>query len=299
MNVRPVVIPYDVTMEYVHRKMKKIFHDASDWGNEIVIVFEGSGVYSYNDMQFAISAGDMFVLRGDYIKEIKRADKLRLCSIYYRDESIQRLAGTFRQLDGYQKLFIENPMAGAYAPEDRLRADEDLLEELAHLVDLIIREQKLMEPGFEQIINSSFFVLITLASRAFSASENYSFGSNSGFYKAVAYMQSNYHEKIKMSDLAAIAHISERQFHRLFKIKYGIAPSQHLIRLRLKRAEVLLEESELSVSDIASECGFCDSNYFSKCFHNAHGLAPMAYREKFVEAANSSDLKRHCLKSTN
>ena len=298
MNLRPVVIPYDVSMEYVHGRMKKIYHDSSDWGNEIVIIFEGTGIYRYNDTQFPVGPGDIFVLHGDYIKEIQRADKLRMCSIYYMDESIQRLAGTFRRLDGYQKLFLEHPLAAAYAPEDRLKADADLLEELSHLVDLMIREQKLMEPGFEQVINSSFFVLITLVSRAFAASENYTVGNDDGFYKAVAYMQSNYHEEIKMSNLAAIAHISERQFHRRFKAKYGVAPSQYLMQLRLGRAGVLLEESELSVSDIAGECGFCDSNYFSKCFHNAHGLTPTAYRNQYIAAAKTSDLKRRCLKNT-
>lgn len=293
MEIRPVIIPYDVSMQYIQGRMKRIFHDAADWGNEIVIIFEGNGRYRVNETEFSISQGDIFVLHGDYTKEIPKADRMRMCSIYYRDEHIQRLAGTFRCLEGYQKLFIENALAAAYEPEDRLLADADLLEELFALVDRMIREQKLMEPGFEQVLNSSFFILITLISRAFAAGENCNPASvRDSFAKAVAYMQGNYHQELKISDLAVIAHVSERQFNRRFKEKYAMPPSQYLLGLRLGRARVLLEESGLPVTEVALECGFGDVNYFSTCFRKACGMTPTAYRRTWVEGRKMSDLKR-------
>lgn len=298
MSIKPIVIPYDVSMQYIHNRMKRIYHEFSDWGNEMVIVFEGTGEYRYNDLQFPISRGDIFVLRGDYVKAIERADKLRMCSIYYMEENMQRLAGTFRRLEGYQRLFIQNPLARAYSANDRLNADSDLLDDLDSIIDRMIREQKLMEPGFEQVMNSSFFILITLISRAFAANEDYSRRNADGFSKAVAHMQSHYNDSIKLAELSGIASISERQFNRKFKTLYGVPPSQYLLQLKLGRACVLLEESHLSISSIAMECGFCDINYFSKRFRDAHHMSPTEYRKAHDEALKKSELKRHCLKNT-
>lgn len=297
MSIQSIVIPYDVSMQYVHRKMKKIYHEFSDWGNEIVIIFEGSGQYHYNNLSFPVSQGDVFVLRGDYIKEIEGADRMRMCSIYYREENLQRLAGTFRRLEGYQSLFVQNPLAKAYSEEERLHADADLLDELDSIIDRMVREQKLMEPGFEQVLNSSFFILITFISRAFAAREEYSSKSEDDFSRAVAYMQSHYSESPKLSQLAGIAHISERQFDRKFKEIYKMPPSQYLLQLKLGRAQALLEESHLSISSIAMECGFSDINYFSKYFRSVNHISPTMYRKAHYESLKMSELKRHCLKN--
>ena len=89
--------------------MRRIYHDFQDWGNEMVLVLEGTGRYYLNDFSFEIGRGDIFVLRGDYSKEIRDADRLRFCSIYFREEDMQRMAGTFRRLEGYQTLFIQTP----------------------------------------------------------------------------------------------------------------------------------------------------------------------------------------------
>lgn len=298
MNIQPVVIPYDTSMQYVHGRMRKIYHDALDWGNEIVIIFEGTATYLCNEIAFPVSQGSVFVLRGDYVKEIESAERVRMCSIYYKEEDLQRLAGTFRWLEGYQRLFVRNPLARAYSPKDILQADEELLEELEPLADRMIREQKLMEPGFEQVLNSTFFILITLISRAFAAVEDYSSKSDDGFLRAVTYMQSNYGESPRLRELSEIACMSERHFCRRFKETYGIPPSQYLMQLKLGRACVLLEESQLSISEIAMECGFPDINYFSKCFRTARQRTPTEYRRAHREAVRMSELKRHCLKKT-
>ena len=295
MNIQPVVIPYATSMQYVHGRMRKIYHDAQEWGNEIVIIFEGSATYRCNETAFPVSRGSVFVLRGDYFKELKDAERVQMCSIYYKEEDLQRLAGTFRWLEGYQRLFVSNPLARAYSPKDILQADEDLLDELEPLADRMIREQKLMGPGFEQVLNSTFFILITLISRAFVAVKNYSGRCDDGFLRAVAYMQSRYGESPRLRYLAEIACMSERHFCRRFKEVYGIPPSQYLMQLKLGRACALLEESQLSISEIAMECGFPDINYFSRCFRAAHQQTPTEYRRAHREAVRMSELKRHCL----
>ena len=190
-------------------------------------------------------------------------------------------------------------MTGSYQAQDRLHADEDLMEDLQWLLDRMVQEQKLMEPGFEQILNSSFFILITLVSRAFSEKITFTQRREADFAHTVAYMQTHYAQPLRIPQLAQMAHLSERQFNRRFKSIYHVSPSQFLVQLRMNRACILLEESGLNISEIAMECGFSDINYFSSSFRAMFGKSASQYRMERETEVKTSDLKRHRPKKEN
>ncbi len=92
------------------------------------------------------------------------------------------------------------------------------------------------------------------------------------------YIQKSFHEKIGVADLAHAGKISKRECYRLFKRLMGISPSLYVTKYRLQRAQVMLRETEKSVTEIAMECGFGSSSYFAKVFRSANGMAPREYR---------------------
>jgi len=65
---------------------------------------------------------------------------------------------------------------------------------------------------------------------------------------------------------------------RRFRAETGIAPTQYLIRWRLQRASVLLQESSVSVRAIAEQCGYRDPAYFARAFRRLTGQTPMECR---------------------
>ncbi len=75
-------------------------------------------------------------------------------------------------------------------------------------------------------------------------------------------------------ELAKECNISDVHLRRLFKKVLGISPIQHLSNLRFDKARKLLLLSELSVSQIALECGFSDIYYFSKAYKKRYGISP-------------------------
>ena len=87
-------------------------------------------------------------------------------------------------------------------------------------------------------------------------------------------MQTNFAEKITVEQLADLSGFSERHFARLFQQVYGLAPMQYLNELRLKHAKMLLESNHYKVTEVASLCGFPDSNYFSAYFKEKCGCPP-------------------------
>ncbi len=80
------------------------------------------------------------------------------------------------------------------------------------------------------------------------------------------------------AELARQANMCTNAFIRLFRQDVGVPPQTYLQNLRLDRAARLLHTSELSVDQIAAECGFCDRNYLSKVFKRRFHVGPAQYR---------------------
>lgn len=74
--------------------------------------------------------------------------------------------------------------------------------------------------------------------------------------------------------------VSESTLQRLFRSRTGYSPHDYLMQLRLKKAAVLLLESELPVSEVAAESGFSDSNYFCRCFRRHAKCPPLEFRKR-------------------
>lgn len=85
-----------------------------------------------------------------------------------------------------------------------------------------------------------------------------------------------------VSELAARAALSERTFARRFVAETGTTPARWLAQQRIARARVLLEESDLSVEQIASRTGFSSASLLRHHFTREVGVAPLTYRRRFA-----------------
>lgn len=72
--------------------------------------------------------------------------------------------------------------------------------------------------------------------------------------------------------------LSHSQVSRLFLVYVGSTPATYVRVVRLRRAEMLLSESHLSVKEIAYLVGFRGASHFSKEFKSKTGLSPSEYR---------------------
>ena len=83
---------------------------------------------------------------------------------------------------------------------------------------------------------------------------------------------------LDLTELADAAHVSPGHLARLFRERYACGPVGAVELVRLARAAVLLERSNLSVAAIADACGFVNPFHFSRRFRTAYGTAPRDYR---------------------
>lgn len=100
--------------------------------------------------------------------------------------------------------------------------------------------------------------------------------------RAQQYMEQHFSENITVSKLAALGYVSSSCFNRKFKKETGITPIEYLIEIRLERAKTMLRRKNISVTEIAMNCGFGSSAHFSSCFQSRVGISPTEYRDKYI-----------------
>lgn len=95
----------------------------------------------------------------------------------------------------------------------------------------------------------------------------------------VDYVQSNYNQRISVRVLASMAGLSETQLDRRLKRIFSLSTQQFIIKTRLSAATQQLDSTNVSIADVAAECGFCDQAAFANQFRRFVGLSPSEYRK--------------------
>jgi AraC-like DNA-binding protein/ligand-binding sensor protein len=100
----------------------------------------------------------------------------------------------------------------------------------------------------------------------------------SALRKAERFIWENYTRKISLREISSAAGLSAPYFSTVFKEEMGENLSAYLNRLRVEKAGHMLTETDLTLSEIASSCGFEDQSWFSKIFKSYAGISPGKYR---------------------
>lgn len=98
--------------------------------------------------------------------------------------------------------------------------------------------------------------------------------------KIVKLMRSNFSTPLPNSKLAKSVNMHENSFVRYFRMGIGSAPQKYYTMLRMEHATVLLVSSDLSIEEIAAQCGFWDRNHFSKVFSGFWNCPPAKFRKR-------------------
>ncbi|GAA3829578.1 DJ-1/PfpI family protein [Streptomyces coacervatus] len=95
----------------------------------------------------------------------------------------------------------------------------------------------------------------------------------------------NLGRRLTVPDLAAYAHVSDRQLTRIFKTELGTTPHAYVESARVETARNLLETSDDTLERVASVCGFGTVDTLIRAFRRRLGTTPSDYRARFRATA--------------
>ena len=98
--------------------------------------------------------------------------------------------------------------------------------------------------------------------------------------KVTAYMRDHIDEEVGLDELAALVSLSRFHFATAFKLATGRTPHDWLVGERIDRAQALLRQPDLPVTEIALSVGYQTPSSFAAAFRKAMGLTPSEYRRR-------------------
>lgn len=254
--------------------------------HQLVVVMKGTGTRFVGDDISHFESGDM-VLTGANLPHVWRND----------EEYFQNL-----DLETHCIVIYFSPdfMGDSFLAKDEMGTISELLTRANRGLEIVgetrdrIREMMkdmLNQKGFDGVI--SLLQILNILS----TSNQLKFINKKGYLNTVSdsdskrmsaihsYILNHYKSAIRLEDVANLANLSPTSFSRYFKAHTNKTFSDFVAELRVSQACKLLHKDDLSIIQIAHECGYRTLSNFNKKFKEITGSNPLKYRKKYQNMA--------------
>lgn len=247
--------------------------------DELVIILRGTAIHRVDGQPFPVKSGDVFVVSGKHEHQYQDMHGLALANILFDSRALQMNQWDIRALPGFHALFALEPVLRTQQKfNSRLHLSERQLNRANELLHDLHREIEARSPGYRMMARGLFMQLAVFLSRCYSEKPEAESIDLLRLGDAIARIETGFAEKITLDDLARTAHLSKRHFQRIFQECIGRSPIDHLLHVRVQKSAELLRHSSKPITDIAFDCGFSDSNYFTRQFRKIMHQTPGEYR---------------------
>ena len=117
----------------------------------------------------------------------------------------------------------------------------------------------------------------------YNVSENKDLSYTLYIEKSIEFINNNFANNIKVTDIANYVGLNRSYLSSLFKKSLNVSPQEFLLSVRMNKAYELLKKLELSIGDVSRSVGYIDPLTFSKTFKKYSGYSPKQYRENLYK----------------
>lgn len=249
---------------------------------EFTIILSGKMNYSINGKHYFLKEGQaIFINSGNmhYGYSSDKTDCIFICIVlnplffagieYIRDTYINPICS-----DTAHPFFIFDPT---------ISWQKDLIENLKNIYKLCNEEKE----GFElQVMNKFYLICYNLYENVKNDrlyQETFYNKNVDILHNMVGYIQKNYKNKVTLEEISASGNVCRSNCCKIFHSILNKSPISYLMEYRLDKSIKLLHSTSHSITEIALECGFNSSSYFTEVFRKTLGITPTEYRKFYIK----------------
>jgi AraC family L-rhamnose operon transcriptional activator RhaR/AraC family L-rhamnose operon regulatory protein RhaS len=247
---------------------------------EIAIVEAGSGLHQFQKECLPVAAGDVFVVSPDYGHGWKETQDMTVINVMIGETEGLPLFQDLLSHPGCAALFRYEPeFRSSPMGKDRLRLGAKAIREVKSLTQRLGKALKGDGTSFGAMAKVHLLEIIAFLGEHIISDESPSNKNILAVAKVIDHLEQHYRQSVQVEDLAQMINLSTSSLFRLFEQAMKTSPIVYLNQLRLEKSCELLKNTDQSVTDIAFEVGFSDSNYFSRTFKKSMACSPREYRK--------------------
>jgi len=245
---------------------------------EVGYCYEGAGVFAIEDKVYTYKAGDVVVIPPPQSHAARSLPGSTIKGMYFWTDP-----------ERFLKVIADDPETLDTRPftspafSHVLHGDEH--PAIADLVRQIMAELLEMKPGFRSLVRGGVLSLMARLHRLEGVGTHPA--ETSPEYErivpALHHIAGHYSEDMTVGKLAALCHLSERQFRRVFQVAIGYSASQYLAAMRIRMAISMLESTTRSITEIAMAVGYNSLCTFNRNFQMIAGMSPRQRRKRSKE----------------
>lgn len=246
---------------------------------EIIMPLENNYTVIVNKTTYILSPEDIIIIPSGEMHELYAPNSGKRL-IFQVDHSI------IREVNGFDSVYNRFFPCALLRKADNLDGHQELVNLLLQISD----ECTKASPLYEACIHSLIIYFFVMVGRIpFNNADTFSGITTRKqqsyidiFFNMCTYLNEHCAENITLEQLADMSGFSKSHFIRLFKDFAGVSYYEYLTKRRMINAEILLlDNPELSITDLALKSGFNSLATFNRVFKTAHGCTPTEYRKKF------------------
>lgn len=262
---------------------------------EVCYAYQGQGQFRIGSETIDVSGGDLFIARPNEPHDIISSNTDPL-GIYFWAYTLIPTMGVSSQDNPESELL--HALLASFIQSDRQRVGTNAT--VRQTINLLTEEIARQEAGYTLTIRGLATNLLVETARLGCETDNH-IAVDERMHTAAAetsaivlqikrYLQDNYVRPIRLTEIAAQVHLSERHICRIFSNETGQSIQKCLSEIRINVAKQMLLDQTTLVTEVAKATGFSDARYFSTFFRRSTGDTPTEFRQKrgtaFLESQN-------------
>ncbi len=232
---------------------------------ELIIVSQGSGTHVINDIPDSLEQNHVCFISPQDRHLFENVDNLYLSNILFRKDALSLPAG------------LNDYLPQGYSDHKGWHISNQAMQKVSHLIQTLDTEVHQPQRDSEWMAQALFQQLIVELHRGKLVPLEHA-SMDDKTLQVLDWIKANYHQEFTIGEVADQFQLSSRTLSRKIKQITHQSFNNYLHQVRINQAMQLLQYSDLSVTDIAFNVGYSDSNYFSTKFKKIMNKSPSEFR---------------------